>query len=104
MGEVVASELCTVIDDATLTDRRGSLSVDDEGTPGQRTTLIENGVLVGYMQDKHNARLMGTESTGNGRRQSYAYLPMPRMTNTFLKSGDSPPKRSLRVSTVASTR
>ena len=92
MGEVVASELCTVIDDATLTDRRGSLSVDDEGTPGQRTTLIENGVLVGYMQDKHNARLMGTESTGNGRRQSYAYLPMPRMTNTFLKSGDSAPE------------
>ena len=91
MGEVVASELCTVIDDATLTDRRGSLSVDDEGTPGQRTTLIENGVLVGYMQDKHNARLMGTESTGNGRRQSYAYLPMPRMTNTFLKAGDSTP-------------
>ena len=91
MGEIVASELCTVIDDATLTDRRGSLSVDDEGTPGQRTTLIENGVLVGYLQDKHNARLMGTESTGNGRRQSYAYLPMPRMTNTFLKSGDSTP-------------
>ena len=92
MGEVVASELCTVVDDATLTDRRGSLSVDDEGTPGQRTTLIENGVLVGYMQDKHNARLMGTESTGNGRRQSYAYLPMPRMTNTFLESGDSTPE------------
>ena len=92
MGEVVASELCTVIDDATLTDRRGSLSVDEEGTPGQRTTLIENGVLVGYMQDKHNARLMGTESTGNGRRQSYAYLPMPRMTNTFLVSGDSVPE------------
>ncbi|MCY3841243.1 MAG: metalloprotease TldD, partial [Gammaproteobacteria bacterium] len=92
MGEVVASELCTVVDDATLTDRRGSLSADDEGTPGQRTTLIENGVLVGYMQDKHNARLVGTESTGNGRRQSYAYLPMPRMTNTFLESGDSAPE------------
>ena len=91
MGEVVASRLCTVIDDATLADRRGSLSVDDEGTPGQRTTLIENGVLVGYMHDKHNARLMGTESTGNGRRQSYAHLPMPRMTNTFLTSGDSEP-------------
>ena len=89
MGEAVASELCTVIDDATLHDRRGSLSVDDEGTPGQCTTLIENGVLVGYMQDKHNARLMGTESTGNGRRQSYAYLPMPRMTNTFLSPGMS---------------
>ncbi|MXY54795.1 MAG: metalloprotease TldD [Gammaproteobacteria bacterium] len=91
MGEVVASELCTVIDDATLADRRGSLSVDDEGTPGQRTTLIENGVLVGYMQDKHNARLMGAESTGNGRRQSYAHLPMPRMTNTFLAPGESEP-------------
>ena len=92
MGEVVASKLCTVIDDATLTDRRGSLSVDDEGTPGQRTTLIENGVLVGYMQDKHNAHLMGTASTGNGRRQSYSYLPMPRMTNTFLEAGDSAPE------------
>lgn len=91
MGEAVASELCTVIDDATLADRRGSLSVDDEGTPGQHTTLIENGVLVGYMQDKHNARLMGAESTGNGRRQSYAYLPMPRMTNTFLRPGASEP-------------
>ena len=91
MGEVVASELCTVIDDATLADRRGSLSVDDEGTPGQHTTLIENGVLVGYMQDKHNARLMGAKSTGNGRRQSYAYLPMPRMTNTFLRPGASEP-------------
>ena len=92
MGEVVASELCTVVDDATLTDRRGSLSVDDEGTPGQRTTLIENGVLVGYLQDKHNARLVGAESTGNGRRQSYAYLPMPRMTNTFLQAGDCAPE------------
>ena len=91
MGEVVASELCTVIDDATLADRRGSLSVDDEGTPGQHTTLIEDGVLVGYMQDKHNARLMGAKSTGNGRRQSYAYLPMPRMTNTFLRPGASEP-------------
>ena len=92
MGEVVASELCTVIDDGTLADRRGSLSVDDEGTPGECTVLIENGVLVGYMQDKHNARLMGTRSTGNGRRQSYAYLPMPRMTNTFLCAGESEPQ------------
>ena len=91
MGEPVASELCTVIDDGTLADRRGSLSVDDEGTPGERTVLIENGVLVGYMQDKHNARLMGTRSTGNGRRQSYAHLPMPRMTNTFLCAGESDP-------------
>ncbi len=92
IGDTVASVLCTVVDDATLPDRRGSLSVDDEGTPGQRTTLIENGVLVGYLQDKHNARLMGTTSTGNARRQSYAHLPMPRMTNTFLCAGDSDPE------------
>ena len=92
IGETVASELCTVIDDATLPDRRGSLTVDDEGTPGERTVLIENGVLVGYLQDKHNARLMGTKSTGNGRRQSYAHLPMPRMTNTFLMAGASDPE------------
>ena len=91
IGEQVASELCTVVDDATLADRRGSLTVDDEGTPGQRTVLIENGILVGYMQDKHNARLMQTESTGNARRQSYAHLPMPRMTNTFLLAGASEP-------------
>ena len=91
VGELVASELCTVVDDATLADRRGSLTVDDEGTPGQRTVLIENGVLVGYMQDKHNAALMGTSSTGNARRQSYAHLPMPRMTNTFLLPGTSEP-------------
>ena len=92
MGEVVASTLCTVVDDATLPNRRGSLTVDDEGTPGQRTPLIENGVLVGYLQDRHNASLMGTESTGNGRRESYAYLPMPRMTNTFLCPGQSEPE------------
>ena len=92
MGETVASELCTVVDDATLADRRGSLTVDDEGTPGQRTVLIENGVLVGYMQDKHNARLMGSRSTGNARRQSYAHPPMPRMTNTFLLPGSSEPE------------
>ena len=95
VGEKVASELCTVVDDATLADRRGSLTVDDEGTPGQRTVLIENGVLVGYLQDKHNARLMGVASTGNGRRQSYAYLPMPRMTNTFLLAGASEPEEIL---------
>ena len=92
IGETVASELCTVVDDATLADRRGSLTVDDEGTPGQRTVLIEDGVLVGYLQDKHNARLMGAQSTGNGRRQSYAHLPMPRMTNTFLMAGASEPE------------
>jgi len=92
IGEAVASPLCTVVDDATLANRRGSLTVDDEGTPGQRTVLIENGVLVGYLQDKHNATLMGTSSTGNGRRQSYSHLPMPRMTNTFLEAGDSDPQ------------
>lgn len=92
VGEAVASELCTVIDDGTLADRRGSLSVDDEGTPAQCTVLIENGVLAGYMHDKHNARLMGAKSTGNGRRQSYAHLPMPRMTNTFLCAGASEPE------------
>lgn len=92
MGTQVASKLCTVVDDATLPDRRGSLTVDDEGTPGERTVLIEDGMLVGYLQDKHNARLMGTRSTGNGRRESYAHLPMPRMTNTFLAAGESDPE------------
>ena len=92
VGEQVASKLCTVIDDATLANRRGSLTVDDEGTPGQRTTLIEDGILVNYMQDKHNARLMGVASTGNGRRESYSHLPMPRMTNTFLLAGRSDPE------------
>ena len=91
VGEQVAAPLCTVVDDATLPERRGSLTVDDEGTPGQRTVLIENGVLVGYLQDKHNARLTGGRSTGNGRRESYAHLPMPRMTNTFLCPGESDP-------------
>ena len=81
-----------MVDDATLADRRGSLTVDDEGTPGQRTVLIEDGVLVGYMQDKHNARLMGVASTGHARRQSYAHLPMPRMTNTFMLAGASAPE------------
>lgn len=92
VGEKVATDLCTVIDDATLANRRGSLTVDDEGTPGQRTVLIENGILVGYMQDRHNAGLMGVASTGNGRRESYACLPIPRMTNTFLQAGDSDPE------------
>ena len=91
IGERIASDLCTVIDDATLGDRRGSLTLDDEGTPGQRTVLIENGVLAGYMQDKLNARLMDATPTGNGRRQSYAHLPIPRMTNTFLLDGASEP-------------
>jgi len=92
MGEMVASPLCTVVDDGTLQDRRGSLTVDDEGVPTENTTLIENGKLTGYMQDKHNARLMGTRSTGNGRRESYAHLPMPRMTNTYMLPGKHEPE------------
>ncbi len=90
-GEKVASELCTVVDDGTLEKRRGSLNMDDEGTPTRCTTLIENGVLVGYMQDKMNARLMGEASTGNGRRESFAHLPMPRMTNTYMLAGAHDP-------------
>ena len=92
VGERVASELCTVVDDGTLSDRRGSLSVDDEGCSTQETVLIENGVLKGYMQDKLNARLMNVASTGNGRRQSFAHLPMPRMTNTFMRAGSHDPQ------------
>lgn len=91
IGQPVASPLCTIVDDGTLADRRGSLSVDDEGTATQCTTLIENGVLKGYMQDKLNARLMGVRPTGNGRRESYAHLPMPRMTNTYMLAGQSDP-------------
>ena len=87
MGDKVASDQCTVVDDGTLENRRGSLNVDDEGMPTQCTTLIENGVLKGYMQDKMNARLMGVASTGNGRRESYAHQPMPRMTNTYMLPG-----------------
>ncbi|MBU3056421.1 metalloprotease TldD [Pseudomonas indica] len=92
IGEKVASSLCTIVDDGTLAGRRGSLSLDDEGTPTQCTTLIENGVLRGYMQDKLNARLMGVPATGNGRRESYAHLPMPRMTNTYMLAGESDPE------------
>ena len=91
IGEKVGSELCTVVDDGTLEGRRGSLSVDDEGTPTQCTTLIENGVLKGYLQDKLNARLMGVPCTGNGRRESFAHLPMPRMTNTYMLPGPHDP-------------
>ena len=87
IGQRVAHELVTVVDDGTLPGRRGSLTVDDEGTPSQCTTLIENGVLKGYLMDKLNARLMGTTSTGNGRRESFAHLPMPRMTNTYMRPG-----------------
>lgn len=92
MGEQVASKLCTIVDDGTLQGRRGSLSVDDEGTRTQCTTLIENGILTGYMQDKLNARLMGAAATGNGRRESYAHLPMPRMTNTYMLAGEQHPE------------
>lgn len=92
IGERVAAPLCTVVDDGTLPGRRGSLSVDDEGTPSHRTVLIENGILRAYMQDKHNARLMKTRSTGNGRRQSYAHRPMPRMTNTYMLAGPHDPE------------
>lgn len=88
VGEQVCSSLCTVIDDGTLSGRRGSLSVDDEGTPTAKNVLIEKGILKGYMQDRLNARLMGVAPTGNGRRESYAYLPMPRMTNTYLAAGE----------------
>jgi len=91
IGERVASPGVTVVDDATLADRRGSLSVDDEGTPGQSTTLIEDGILTGYMQDKLNARLMGMAPTGNARRESFAHLPMPRMTNTYMRAGNDDP-------------
>jgi len=96
MGQKVASELVTVIDDGTIPNRRGSLNVDDEGTPTGRTVLIEKGVLVGYMQDRLNARLMGMVATGNGRRESYAYPPMPRMTNTFMPAGEDDPEDIIR--------
>ncbi len=92
VGLRVASELCTVVDDGTLADRRGSLSIDDEGVPSENTVLIEKGILKGYMQDKLNARLMGVKSTGNGRRESYAHIPMPRMTNTYMLPGSHQPE------------
>jgi TldD protein len=91
LGQRVASELVTVVDDGTIRNRRGSLNVDDEGVPTRRNVLIERGVLKGYMQDRLNARLMGQPLTGNGRRESYAHPPMPRMTNTFMLAGDDDP-------------
>ena len=91
MGERVAAPGVTVVDDGTLSQRRGSLSIDDEGVPSECTVLIEDGILKGYMQDKLNARLMGTRSTGNGRRESFAHLPMPRMTNTYMRAGERDP-------------
>lgn len=92
VGEQVASKLCTIVDDGTLANRRGSLNIDDEGTPAQYNVLIENGILKGYMQDKHNAMLMGVAPTGNGRRESFAALPMPRMTNTYMLAGEHAPE------------
>ncbi|MBU2937085.1 MULTISPECIES: metalloprotease TldD [Pacificibacter] len=92
LGKQIAAKGVTVLDDGTIPDRRGSISVDDEGTPSAKNTLIEDGVLVGYMQDRQNARLMGVEATGNGRRESYAHTPMPRMTNTYMLGGDSAPE------------
>jgi TldD protein len=92
IGERVASEACTIVDDGTLSQRRGSLNIDDEGTPTQCTTLIENGVLVGYLQDKMNARLMGARATGNGRRESFAHVTLPRMTNTYMRPGKHSPE------------
>ncbi|MEA2924594.1 MAG: TldD protein, partial [Alphaproteobacteria bacterium] len=91
MGQQVAAKGVTVVDDGTMAQRRGSLSIDDEGTPTSRTVLIEDGVLVGYMQDRQNARLMGMAPTGNGRRESYAHVPMPRMTNTYMLAGTRDP-------------
>ena len=92
VGQQVASPLCTIVDDGTMDSRRGSVNIDDEGTPGGYNVLIENGILKGYMQDKHNAKLMGVAPTGNGRRESYAHLPMPRMTNTYMLAGESDPQ------------
>jgi len=91
IGQQVTSPLCTIVDDGTLANRRGSLTIDDEGTPAQYNVLIEKGILKGYIQDKHNAKLMGVAPTGNGRRESYAHLPMPRMTNTYMLAGEHSP-------------
>ena len=95
MGKQVAAKGVTVVDDGTMASRRGSLSIDDEGTPTNRTVLIEDGILVGYMQDRQNARLMNMKPTGNGRRQSYAHVPMPRMTNTYMLAGGRDPAEIL---------
>jgi TldD protein len=92
MGQQIAAKGVTVLDDGTIPDRRGSISVDDEGTPSGKNVLIEDGVLVGYMQDRQNARLMGVAPTGNGRRESHAHIPMPRMTNTYMLGGDTDPQ------------
>jgi len=96
LGQKVASELCTVVDDGTIPSRRGSLNLDDEGTPTRQNVLIEKGILKGYMQDRLNASLMRMPLTGNGRRESYAHIPMPRMTNTFMLAGETPPEDIIR--------
>ena len=96
IGQQVASPLCTVIDDGTIANRRGSLNVDDEGHPTGRNVLIENGILRGYLQDKLSSRLTGAAETGSGRRESYAHIPMPRMTNTFMLAGESDPEEIIR--------
>ena len=96
LGQQVASEKCTVVDNGTLPSRRGSINVDDEGSPTQNTVLIEKGILKGYLADKLSARLMGIADTGNGRRESYAHIPMPRMTNTYMLAGEDSPEDILR--------
>ena len=96
IGQQVASPLCTVVDDGTIANRRGSLNVDDEGHPTGRNVLIENGILRGYLQDKLSSRLTGAAETGSGRRESYAHIPMPRMTNTFMMAGESDPEEIVR--------
>ena len=96
LGQRVAAPGVTVLDDGTIPDRRGSITIDDEGTPSGKNVLIEDGILVGYMQDRQNARLMGVEATGNGRRESYAHIPMPRMTNTYMLGGEADPRSLVR--------
>ncbi|MGH8195369.1 MAG: metalloprotease TldD [Woeseiaceae bacterium] len=96
IGQRIAAPICTIVDDGTLPNRRGSLAIDDEGTPGGYNVLVENGILRGYMQDKLNARLMGVAPTGNGRRESFAHIPMPRMTNTYMLAGPHDPEEIIR--------
>lgn len=96
MGQRIAAPGVTVVDDGTIPDRRGSLTVDDEGTPTSRTVMIEDGILVGFIQDRQNARLMGVAPTGNGRRESHAHIPMPRMTNTVMTGGEHAPEEIIR--------
>ena len=96
IGQQVASPLCTVVDDGSIRDRRGSLNVDDEGNPTQQNVLIENGVLRGYLQDKLSSRITRSKPTGSGRRESYQHIPMPRMTNTFMLAGESDPEEIIR--------